>query len=502
MDGPDSKWRRIGRWMCGAAAVGTILSSPAVLAQMQGADKSITPGNLYSIDSIQAIAPLALARKLRSIEQAVKSDIAAGQPSWANEGVVLTLDPENRIVIAPTAAANVGEIKIEPEVVEALRLRRVTGIPNLMNSDAIRAEAFARLARQLAGQTQSVSPSDIMGNANLPLRWQVQARAINWAGPAGNYPAKCPTARDDFFVQVESTMFTKEGQATAPMTGADRDKAITAAKNFDRECLSAVSTSDTTYPTDRLAIFSTATRVPFCTGVHLGVDRFLTARHCFIDRNSNTRREQSKGAVLNLADRPDQDFLIEEPAVVVTGPGHANDMIVVRARHLPEAVLAKTAISVAEPSPLADLAVLGYFAAADLDSLIPTSGHGSPAIWRTSLRRTQDAGKGYCRIWDWTGTTDATGCIVHTCQTMTGFSGAPLFTHTLGSWKLVGIHVAAGDKMAENNCTQFASGRTGSVMGRGGSVAARVTSGFVRLALRGTASRLADNIRHPTKEAS
>jgi hypothetical protein len=479
--------------LLGAAAIGCGFSM--LSAQGRATDRGAEITADLSIDTARPGTPNAVRDALTRLEREALTKAAPRNLNDAS-GLVVSLDRLDNAVVAPSAAARPGQVLIDPELLARLRLRPAASL-QLDRSALHRAVTADLINKALRGDVQSVDPSAAPGKSELeklPREWRTAAASIGWTGPKGHYPEACPSARQTFLNTVETPLFTSEDNSPVlPMSEPRRTTAIAAAVAYDRHCLVAVDGGASDYPSGRIAIFGSKDRVPFCTGVHLGRDRFLTARHCFYNRETGARLAHSIDPTVSLANKNIVDAKLEVVPDRSELFGSSRDLIVLRGVGLPASVTGVPAIQVDKPAPLAKAALVGYFAAADPEKLIPRSSLETGAFppWPSSLRATQEQGAGYCRIWDWTSASDQSGCLIHSCQSMRGFSGAPLFVQTGGTWRLAGIQVAAGNLIDKSDCKGFASGNPRSAIGVSGAIAARVTAELVQIALGHSPTRWA-----------
>jgi len=420
-----------------------------------------------------------------------------------NETVPARLDPETGLLLTPSMPSSfavefddVGQPVVRRKPVES-------GSPILGDRKALdellRRASFS-LSRfgspilghpdlQLGGLIphsdwdKSVGPEGVKNRlVTVPARWAAAAKSEM---PFGiGFPKNCPAAQKAFGPDAESLV----GRSmTTGRVQRDRDQLITDARAYDEACLASKSNVPAEILVRLAAILIGAK--PYCMAVRLKDNVFLTARHCFHSELGSTAAAPPKAseAVISLLSSPDRTYMIEEvddPAVLpaVAAYSTRNDLVLVRAK-LPSAQHAMPAINFTSPRVAAPAFLVGLYAFHDIERMIPTAPGVAPLParrWDLSLRATRvegDVSRTYCRVFDWTEL-DATetGCLIHACQSVGGFSGSPVFMQRAdqAGWELVAVHSSDASPRRLSECETFASKKRSGVVGAEGALAALI----------------------------
>ncbi|MFC3071461.1 trypsin-like serine peptidase [Phenylobacterium soli] len=398
--------------------------------------------------------------------------------------MLLKQDPTGRIVTVRVPTTTSNEVVIDPQLMKDLPTFTK---PELITRfrEGEQSSALADFLTKLGATSQTIDPrSTDVTLANLKPQWRDRAKVVGWTGPVCAYTPDCLKARTDFANRAEHELFDSDGGLTRIRTDPERQDFIALSKAFDAACLQKVTPGGAP-PLQDLAVISGAYG-PYCMAVHVGGDRFLTARHCFFDPATGQPWPEAAKATVSLVDRSVSDAPVA-PAAVQPLPAPANlrssrsDILVIEAHGLPQAVRLRAAPAVVAPTQLSGVMVseallVGYFVLADAERAIPgPGGHSDPPAWTEALRSTRKVGAGYCRLWDYTAVrADGSACIQHSCQTEKGFSGSPVFVRRDdGVWAVAGVHVNNAENPGSQECGDFV-GRagTGVLMERGGIAAA------------------------------
>ncbi|WP_158442048.1 trypsin-like peptidase domain-containing protein [Novosphingobium sp. B-7] len=434
-------------------------------------DRALTPSDLG------AEATLRDAEAVNSLIAAMARVGRGGSPS---EGVILSLDGEGHIHAAPAADDFAGKLVLTPYLLD--RLRHNGAI------DPATLGATSLIERRLgSSSTESVAPgylgdeNSLPGGPNDAVR--LQARQNGWVEglPKSQWSA-CQRAQSAFTGEAERTLGI--GNMYYGLSPEARQARIDAINAYDHECLTPVTPGQADLPLDRLAILFNDRGDPVCMALHLGGDRFLTANHC-VEDNGRTRADMSH-AVLTMADR--SDARLQAVEIMPNGPFApgltrsvaGRDLALLRAPGLSDAVKARGRATFANgnsvPTTVAQPALaIGLFLLADPVNRIPADPMkmGSPPPWSQALRMTRDTGTSYCRVWSRSKLQGGGGCLEHSCQTLNGFSGTPVFVRQNDAWVVAGINTADAAAKSQTECGAFiynGSGFTG-LLGKVGAVA-------------------------------
>lgn len=301
-----------------------------------------------------------------------------------------------------------------------------------------------------ASPERTVAPDDIM---STPVPDGLRALPDYKPRPT-TMPAaarSCALSQNIFLKDIEGELRT--GRLSQNLSDEERAALSSAAKAFDNDCLERIASAPSDpmgVPLDRLAILTDTDEGSFCMAAYLGGGRFLTANHCRFDEYGTPRDK----VVLSLADGSKANLVAQFAAEGAPASSRgAVDWAVLVApalnNHQPASVLRAVA-----PAIHRETRLIGYFALADLEATILSRRRPQ---WKDALRATRDIGIDACRVVDLATGGLAGGCVMHDCQSLPGFSGAPLFVRgNDGSWGLAGIHVASAQSDVVSACPAFA----------------------------------------------
>jgi|GEM_PF-3595176 len=277
------------------------------------------------------------------------------------------------------------------------------------------------------------------------------AALFGWAAsmdPPGNEVKACSESRSRFRSTVENNK-------NAFQSGGDKWKTIASALenalDFDTACLEG-PTGMPPQIEQRIAVLKERGKeMPFCTAYQISDSEFLTAMHCFHDKDSGLpKRSRLKDTLVYLYSSPSTAIEIEPiPAISITRTNKKEEIASKSDYYV---------LTAADPIPgLQDVTyadakigeeafVPGYFHFVDTSG--SQRGHGT---WKEHVRWTKSIGGNYCRIVD-VSEEDDQGCLVHHCQAIPGFSGSPVLQlQSNGDYALVGVHAGA-DRARSRNC--------------------------------------------------
>lgn len=265
----------------------------------------------------------------------------------------------------------------------------------------------------------------------------------------------CSVARGEFnrIVEKHKPVFEKLDTSWTKISGA-----VNAAKAFDEACLSGPDELPD-YVTERLAVIKLGNDpLPHCTAFQISPSHFLTAKHCFHNQETGQPAwETLDGSLLYRFAEPGTAIEIEpvrKSQIPKTSAGvelrSFRDFIVLKS---------KTAIGSSTPPELPpaiignEVLIPGYF------HFARTTNRGlTQSSWRDSIRSTKSIGGGYCRIFD-VSARGGTGCLVHLCQAIPGFSGSPVLQSSApNTYSVVGVNVRADGNRRYNCPTPFLIG--------------------------------------------
>lgn len=466
---------------CAKALIAAALLVSPVCATAQDVTLPTTPGEQVDHTKLLKLgaSPSFVNQLNRLAAEARKLQLrSAGDPTGIGSRVVVTSDGQIKILTSPDAPPST---VVVPEGV----LKNWIAHPQLNLVDQLKAWADSLIPKVGFGfDTQkSVPPDWVPAPGQLPPLAAAEAERNGWK--AGVTAPHCSSAQNMFEPSIEKDLQLGHFVFKAPDQGT-RARWIKVISDYDSACLTPVdpkSAAAVGLPLDRLAVVLDEDGTPICMALHLGGDDFITARHCFFDQN---------GASIAKRDRPlismaDVSAVLVKTTIQPNRPfpptpsyNAAKDLVILVADGLPQAVRNRRLAgsdfaqsTVAEPALL-----IGYFPLANADQRLPADlSTGSAAPWNAGLRMTSDTEGAYCRVWDRSKSEGASGCLEHSCQSVGGFSGAPIFVKRNGQWRVVGLNVAGAttDEKTAASCGTFAFGSNG-LLNFTGSIAAVVSS--------------------------
>lgn len=275
---------------------------------------------------------------------------------------------------------------------------------------------------------------------------------------------ECADARSAFneIVERNKQAFQKLDTSWTRISGAKQ-----AARRFDKACLAGPEELPD-YVAQRLAVVKVGDNpLPECTAFQISPTKFLTAKHCFHDQETGLPNWSAltDSLVFRYAD-PGKAIAIEpvkRKEIPRTKPGQElsshSDFIVL---NTVDPVEGGGQVSIAPAVLGNEVLIPGYFHFART-----SSGSISQSSWRDSMRLTKSVGGGYCRVFD-VSARDETGCLVHLCQAIPGFSGSPVLQSVPnGAFTLVGLHVRADGNRKRNCPTPFLIGNDRPIVDHG-----------------------------------
>jgi len=170
-----------------------------------------------------------------------------------------------------------------------------------------------------------------------------------------------------------------------------------------------------------IEIVDVNTRTPFCGALLLSGNRVLTARHCFESLTVQEAWRAGRIYMRLIRDTAGQGWpLIAQPVSFGSNTTPAMDSLVVAVDSATP--IAAPAVRFLPATPGKAL-VLGYFRdfnrSRELEGSAPIAGVSAISTWRQGLRWSKD---GLCHV-----TEVVDDCVRMHCQTVEGYSGAPVF---------------------------------------------------------------------------
>ncbi|MEO1662110.1 MAG: trypsin-like serine protease [Pseudomonadota bacterium] len=426
-------------------------------------------------------------------------------------GVELSIAPNGEPVLRPDFELGANEISISEEVLERYRGGVVGGVRGDDSTPAsVEDEITIDLGRSLQdegaydasgeylrprkGQQQTVNPIDTGISTDDELKVEKLCnedpnvclpRIDGDPGAAGILvmpdlimeainASKIVTAAETSCVEAQA-LFRSEVEFDGS-NGEDfndwrnEPQAEILAKNFDDVCLDKAASIDARI-LDRLAVLKMPNvETPFCTAFRTGPATFLTARHCFHDRQrGKAMNDRMKQARVFMYRAPDVAIEIEEvrnsSGFDTSGQTNKeiksiNDFITLKAK-APDPSVSNLAISA--PVIGAELVIPGHYIFADRRGVSV-----GPTTWQSEIRTSRRLAGGYCRIYDYSESTSGGACLIHRCQVMPGFSGSPMIQiDDQNEMSLVGVHVRGEGFLGHHCPSQFAIGSLNPVSRRG-----------------------------------
>lgn len=482
--------------LAGVALTGLVLacSSPAAAQSLMLSEqvpvgkiaKDLPPG--LTAKDVVVLEAIRLRVATIGAAKPVPSAAAVADFNADKTGLLLSADGNGGIRAVEVPTAKTGEFGVDRDLLEAFR-----ATPKSVVEDRI-ASLFGPTGGRWvnAGDIfKSINPETVVAFTALTGDYKKSAAKWNWAGPTAAADSSCTAAQKEFVAaKVQGELENPNGNAYRWRNPQDRPRWLAAIHGYQDNCLVPVPTKGVEaarLPIARLAVLTLADGQPVCMALHLGGDRFVTARHCFFDANG-TFKEQLKGAWLSMVDQSDDPRLVDpvknEPWPTAQPWSSARDVVLIQVPTLAKAVRDRAVALDFTDAGVANVGqpalAIGYFPLADPERSIPAEPgeNGKAPPWNTSLRMTRVEGKGYCRVWDSSAAAaDGSRCIEHSCQTTTGFSGTPVFvnrgTEEVPVWSVIGLNVDDAFKKDAAGCGSFSSGQTG-LMRLNGSIAAAV----------------------------
>lgn len=400
-------------------------------------------------------------------------------------GVYLSHDRVNAIRTVLTTTGAPGEVRLSASLLKLVPLLTPKQTRKLMD--------IGNALELIIGDDsqKSLPPKDLpeANLANLPQPALNEARANNWTKSPNL--AACNAGQSQFF-NVAEKRISPGGDGYLTKSMDDRQSVIAAVEAYETACLKGVPLSGPNsastardLPISRLAVLIDKAKAPFCMALHLGGDRFLTARHCLLNAEDGSEIIERSGASIEMVDRSDPRSIpikhaATQPFSLAGKFSGRQDLLVIEAPTLAATVRARRpANGLGKPLTVAEPAVaIGYFPLANPQQRFPTTvgKRGLAPPWAEALRMTRTDGINYCRVWSRSTELDGSGCVEHSCQTVGGFSGAPVFVDRgvpgTPRWEVAGINVAGAIvKKTAGSCGKF-DHKPGGVLGLIGAVAA------------------------------
>jgi len=452
------------------------------------------------VDGAQAVSLDSLARKLDPAQfQAFKAltakELVEHPPVFTNgasAGILIGMDPKGGLRLNQVPTVKPGEVLILSDSIPWLSQNTPVDLAALF-ADLNRT---ATLLKNIQDSTKSVNP--IVTNwtvDKLPLEWREPARLENWNGATGTYDPACPASRTEFSQKAEKKLLGEGSDPLAFQPEPDRTEIVDAIKAFDTTCLSPLSpqTVPKGVQLDALAVIAGPLGV-HCMATFIGKGLFVTARHCFYQSHGALWPDAQKFTV-SMIDKSALDVPVRvAPSQPFATPGTGRrDILVLTSDGLPSAFSTRAGAAMATSDKLPTLKVAqafvaGYFSLANPAAVLPPNGsRGRLPEWSQALRYTRTVGVGYCRVWDYTPpAVDGAACLQHGCQTIKGFSGAPVFARKrdVGEnvWVMIGVHVASGENADAEVCGTFVGQSSGGLLSTRGGIAAALPNALVQLA--------------------
>lgn len=361
-------------------------------------------------------------------------------------GLLIDLDGPDSFSLLRVPADD-GGLMLTPEAA-----RRLLLTPSANRLSTLRLDVALQLFRvqATASPERTVAPDDIIAT---PIPGAFRELPGFTPRPSVMPPAArdCALSQNRFLKDIEGEL--RSGTLTLNRSDDEWATLFDAAKAFDHDCLEpiAIAPNDPAgVPLDRLAVLTAPGEGSFCMAAYLGEGRFITANHCRFDiwgaPRDNLVVSLADGSKTNLPAR----FTSESQPFASRGAADWAILVApVLNGHHPASVLRTVA-----PAVHGDIRLIGYFGLANLAATVESR---QRPLWKDALRATRDIGINACRIVDVAPGGSAGGCVMHDCQSLPGFSGAPLFVRSSdGSWGLAGVHVASAQADVVTACPTFA----------------------------------------------
>lgn len=451
------------------------------------------------VDGAQAVSLDSLAPKLNAAQFQVFKALTAKEllehppvfTDGASAGILIGLDPKGGLRLNQVPTVKPGEVFVLPDSIPSLSENTPADLKALF-ADLNRT---VTLLKNIQDSNKSVNPEDTDYTIDkLPVAWREAARLENWNGATGTYDPGCPESRTTFSKTVEKRLLGEDADPLTFQPEPDRTNIIAAIKAYDAACLAPAGSNMAPpgVPIDAVAVLGGAD--PHCMATHLGHGLFVTARHCLY-QSSGALLPEAETFAVSMVDksalRIPVKIAVNQP-FATPGTGR-RDLLLLQASALPAAVKARPGAGMLSSDQVAALKVaqafvVGYFPLANPDELLPEKGgRGRMPEWSQALRSTRMVGEGYCRVWDYTPpAADGAACVQHGCQTVKGFSGAPVFARKRGAggsvWVMIGVHVANGENAASAVCGAFTGQPSGGLLNARGGIAAALPKSLTQLA--------------------
>lgn len=462
------------------ATTGTAMAQPLVL------DTDVPVTNAKNL-------PEGLTAKDLAVLEAMRlrvAEISITKPVDANTGLLLSENRQGGVAAVETPTGRTKSFGVDRKLLESLKgkswVARQEDLAGLIAPNGGRSFSLLSAVQSVNPNTNPATDSPV-----ILAPYKAAMLANGWTKTSATLPSGACSDSQRKFRSSGAESAIGRGETYKWRPTADRDRWIAASIAFQNDCLLPVpltSSAASLLPLAKLAVLSLDNGQPFCMALHLGGDRFVTARHCFYRPATGKRIAETLNATLVVVDAPQHSGLVEpvqnEPFAAVAQFTSSHDILLIRAPTLSNAITdrpGQTDFTVAQIATAGTPAlVIGYFPLADPERAIPKFPNtlGTPAPWNRALRMTRPEGIGYCRVWDASAAADGTRCIEHSCQTTGAFSGAPVFINTSGDdqhpkWSVVGINVADAEKKSPSECGAFGNGKDG-LMSSNGAIAAAV----------------------------
>lgn len=190
-----------------------------------------------------------------------------------------------------------------------------------------------------------------------------------------------------------------------------------------------------------------------CSGMQLSTDTILTAAHC-LQRNNKKRNVRSANSIELTAYKFELSGGAQFAVKSVESGGATQNLedqwIILKTAPMPapEGIL-PLSTNAAEIKTGDEMLIAGLISVIDQEKFSPrySQGYSCRALYATS------------------------GCLIHTCNSVPGLSGAPLFVKHSNQWRFAGVHVRTTDESdySETQCQHPAQAKVKYVSANGGS---------------------------------
>lgn len=444
--------------LCVTATIAGLWTASVASAQVAMSEGGVVEGGsaeLQSVEDIQKLLPKEKAETQRWLKALLAEGTAAAGPDSGAPSRWISLSEEGKLRLLTLPGGTKPKLLLSPDILSLLRLGGLDwdfSVDDVGTGEVPRFGAFRNM------QTERTVPPDLGSERKIPPAMQNNPDFFRRPTTIPVAASQCATARNAFFQKVEPRF--EKLLAGESIDSASASALLTATRDFDNACLEKVQpgpADQSGLPLDRIAILLDPQLGAFCMGLYLGNGAILTAKHCrysaITDNGPYVPRSQMR---MSLADRSQMNLTVELGAASVEQaiPPAPRDWTILRVPALAN-VKGTSKLELAPPSLFREGRLVGFF---QLAGAIETGSFTNRPNWTTALRATRDVGIRPCQILDFgkAAETDGTGCIIHSCQSLGGFSGAPLFARqTGGQWQLVGVHVAGSTPEAREPCGPF-----------------------------------------------